>query len=114
MYRHDLPATSTIIQPFSECWSCTACLENILDGSFIQKRQVKYDYVITGQVLTRTDQIRDLGVLLDSKLAFMPPMEDIIGRGNRALGLIFKFTKDFYDQLVPFGRLVSLYGDMGK
>lgn len=76
------------------------CAEKCYVLSFTRSSScLKFNYSIYLNVIGRTDQMRDLGILLDSKLTFKPHLEDITGRANRTLGLIFKMTKDFDDPL---------------
>lgn len=64
-----------------------------------------FNYSIGGQTLQRMEDVRDLGVTLDSGLTFRTHYTDIITKANKQLGFIFKISKDFRDPLC----LRSLY-----
>ena len=52
----------------------------------LRKNPVLASYSINGIVLDRVSEMRDLGVVLDSKLTFASHVDDVVGRANRALG----------------------------
>ena len=51
---------------------------------------VLYPYSISGSVLERVSEVRDLGVLLDSKLTFSAHINQTVCKANRALGLLIR------------------------
>ncbi|CAH2269241.1 jg19198 [Pararge aegeria aegeria] len=51
-----------------------------------------YDYILKHQNLNRTDIIRDLGVLLDTKLIFDYHIDAIVTKAFKALGFIIRTT----------------------
>lgn len=57
------------------------------------------------ETLQRMEDIRDLGVTLDSGFTLRTHYTDIITKANKQLGFIFKISKDFRDPLC----LRSLY-----
>lgn len=57
--------------------------------------KVNYSYTIGGERLLRKDSIRDLGVILDSKLLFSDHIQYIVNKSNKLLGLITRITKPF-------------------
>ena len=74
--------------------------------SFHRKlKPIEYDYTITNQKLERVDNIRDLGILLDTSLTFRMHLNEIVSKANQRLGFIFKICDEFKD---PF-CLRSLY-----
>ena len=74
------------------------CIEKCVVVSFTRARlPVSHSYRINGQLLQKQREIRDLGVLLDTKLTFKTHYEDIIKRANRTLGLLFTMTREFND-----------------
>ena len=50
-------------------------------------------YILDGHVLERCDRIRDLGVLLDSKLTFACHVDATMSKANRMLGLLMRNTQ---------------------
>ena len=52
----------------------------------LRTKPVTFDYVIHGTALERVSMIRDLGVLMDSKLTFGPHVDSVVRCANRALG----------------------------
>ena len=53
----------------------------------LRKQTVQPDHVVHGVTLERVTVMRDLGVLLDSKLTFGPHVDGVVRCANRALGL---------------------------
>ena len=58
---------------------------------------VIFDYRIDELELRRVDHVRDLGVLLDTKLTFHLHHATIISKATRQLGFISKLARDFND-----------------
>ena len=56
----------------------------------LRRAPVQTIYVIGRARLEHVQQIRDLGVLLDSKLTFGPHVDAIVRQGNRALGMLIR------------------------
>ena len=52
----------------------------------LRKKPVMTSYSIGNITLNRVSEMRDLGVILDSKLTFASHIDDVVGRANRALG----------------------------
>ena len=52
----------------------------------LRKKPIVSTYSINRVPLDRVSEMRDLGVLLDSKLTFGPHIDGVVGRANRALG----------------------------
>jgi hypothetical protein len=48
-------------------------------------------------VLKRIDEIKDLGVIMDGKMSFLPHIEAIISKSSRMLGFIKRISRDFRD-----------------
>ena len=51
---------------------------------------VGFRYLIGGEELARNEQIRDLGVILDTKLTFGPHVDATMAKANRMLGLLMR------------------------
>lgn len=51
---------------------------------------VQYPYTISGSVIQCVSEVRDLGVLLDSKLTFSAHISNTICKANRALGVLIR------------------------
>lgn len=111
-----------IIQSLSDCAKLQQLVDHFADWSlknmltlsihkcntitFHRKQNpICYDYAINNIKLERVNHVRDLGIILDSALTFRIHFDDIISRGNRQLGFIFKICDEFKD---PF-CLRSLY-----
>lgn len=56
-----------------------------------------FDYKINGIYLKRENIVKDLGVLLDTKLSFVPHIDAIVSKAFRMLGFVLRITKDFAD-----------------
>jgi hypothetical protein len=67
--------------------------------SFSRKIQnlVTYNYSLKGQVLRRVSEMRDLGVIHDTKLIFDNHIASIVNRASKSLGFIMRSCKDFND-----------------
>lgn len=64
--------------------------------SFHRKNNsVQYNYTIDNKVLSRSMKIRDLGVVLDSKLNFIQHYETIIAKAKSSLGFIKRRSSEF-------------------
>lgn len=59
------------------------------------KEIIDFDYSVNGKILAGKETIRDLGVLLDSKLSFAPHIEQITSESLKMLGFIKRCTYDF-------------------
>jgi hypothetical protein len=60
-------------------------------------RHVLFDYRISGSTLRCNEEIRDLGVLLDSKMTFLCHIEAVITKSSRMLGFIKRVSREFSD-----------------
>ena len=56
----------------------------------LRRAPVQTSYCIAGIQLDHVSEIRDLGVILDSKLTFAPHISNIVCRANRSLGLLIR------------------------
>jgi hypothetical protein len=76
------------------------------------KVQVTYDYSLKGQNLERVSVIRDLGVLMDSKLTFSEHVDvtisSTISKARQILGFIIRVGRDFRDPYALKSLYVSL------
>lgn len=97
------PSDSALLQQQIDVFSnwCTAN-RMVLNSSkcsvitFSRKRTpVHHCYTLNNTILTRTTTIKDLGVLLDSKLSFSDHISYITSKASRSLGFIFRIAKDF-------------------
>lgn len=69
---------------------------------------IEFDYSINGELLSRVETVRDLGVTLDTRLTFNHHYEEIIANARRQLGFIFKMTNEFDDPLCLKSLYISL------
>lgn len=65
----------------------------------ISRKQKLPDITVTlgNQIVEKCDRVRDLGVILDSKLTFTDHYNTIINRANNMLGFIKRFCYNFHD-----------------
>lgn len=64
--------------------------------SFTRNANVfKYDYTVDNQKLKRVNEVKDLGIIIDSKLTFNQHVNYIFRRCNKLLGFIFRACKRF-------------------
>ena len=74
--------------------------------TFTRKNQpLSFDYRLNGVPLQRVDHVKDLGVILDTKLTFKQHISFIIAKASRQMGLIIRMTRDFKN----IQCLVALY-----
>lgn len=80
------------------------CLRNKLDLNISKcncisfsrsKNNVCFNYNLNQQSLTRTDFVRDLGVIMDSKLLYDKHIDAITSKAFKMLGFIIRTTKHF-------------------
>ena len=60
-----------------------------------QSNVVSHNYRISDNQLRPVDQVKDLGVLLDSRMTFKPHVDQVIGRAKSKLGFVKRQAKDF-------------------
>lgn len=66
--------------------------------SFSRKRSgVRYGYKLLDTTLQRVECIKDLGIILDSKLTFRDHISYITSKASKTLGFVFRLTKHFKD-----------------
>ena len=84
----------------------TVSIQKCCAISFCRKKEpIMFSYNMSGESLTRVEQVRNLGVTLDTALSFRPHYNEIIAKANRQLGFIFKIANEFRNPLC----LRSLY-----
>ena len=52
-----------------------------------------YEYALDGQSLARKQCVKDLGVLLDTKLSFKDQLDHVVATSNRMLGLVINMCE---------------------
>jgi ribonucleases P/MRP protein subunit RPP40 len=72
------------------------------------KVQVTYEYSLNGQNLERVSVIRDLGVLMDSKLTFSEHVDVTVSNARQMLWFIMRVGRDFRDPYALKSLYVSL------
>lgn len=66
--------------------------------TFSRKKQpIIFNYDLLGSSIERVNQIKDLGVILDSQLSFRQHITYIVDKACRTLGFIFRIAKNFSD-----------------
>lgn len=80
------------------------CLRNKLDLNamkcscitFSRKScKMLYNYALKGHQLQRVNEMKDLGVIMDSKLLFNKHIDDMVSKASKALGFIMRSSVDF-------------------
>lgn len=80
------------------------CGRNLLDLNvkkcqvitFTRKLEsVSFNYLLDGVVIPRVSTVRDLGIMLDSKILFTAHYDCITQRARKMLGFIYRTTKPF-------------------
>jgi hypothetical protein len=61
-------------------------------------RPIEFVYSINGMALERVDEIKDLGVIMEERMSFLPHIEAIISKSTRILGFINRISRDFRDR----------------
>ena len=61
------------------------------------QKPIIYSYLIGDVLLSRVEQVNDLGVMLDSKLTFDIHRSSVISKASRQLGFVTKIAKDLND-----------------
>ena len=56
----------------------------------LKRNPVQYSYAVRGTMLERLDKMRDLGVILDSKLTFTAHVDSAVSKARRALGVLMR------------------------
>ncbi|XP_022817120.1 uncharacterized protein LOC111349980 isoform X1 [Spodoptera litura] len=56
---------------------------------------IQSQYLVDGTTLQRKAEMRDLGVIFDSKLTFLPHIDSIINKSSKMLGFIIRNSKLF-------------------
>lgn len=64
--------------------------------TYTRKRNpINSNYKLCGKVLSKVNEIRDLGVVLDAKLTYIPHIENILSKAFKFLGFILRVGKPF-------------------
>lgn len=64
--------------------------------TFTRKKNVfKFDYGVTDQILNGVVEVKDLGIIIDSKLTFDKHVNYFFHRCNKLLGFIFRACRRF-------------------
>ena len=84
------------------CWCCdnrmTLNVSKCSVISFSRKRNtLHFNYQLQGTLLQRSTLVKDLGVMLDSKLTFNEHNEFVCRKASKTLGFLFRITKEFKD-----------------
>ena len=56
----------------------------------LRKKPIVSTYYVNHSALERVSEIRDLGIILVSKLTFGPHIDGVVGKANRALGMYLR------------------------
>jgi hypothetical protein len=58
---------------------------------------IEFVYSVNRTALERVNEIKDLGVIMDGRMSFLPHIETIISKSSRMLGFIKRISRDFRD-----------------
>jgi hypothetical protein len=58
---------------------------------------IEFVYSINGTALERVNKIKNLGVIMDGKMSFLPHIETIISKSSKILGFIKRISREFCD-----------------
>ena len=79
------------VSDWAETWKLALNASKCKTMSLTLKRNpVQYVYTVRGTVLEKLDTMRDLGVMLDSKLTFSPHVDSVVSKARRALGVLMR------------------------
>lgn len=68
--------------------------------TFSRKRNnITYNYSISDDVIPRTSQVRDLGVILDEKFTFEAHIDHITSKAYKSLGFVIRNSQQFKSPL---------------
>lgn len=66
--------------------------------SYTKKKELlSFDYNINGAVISRVDSVRDLGIIFDEKLSFVPYVQSVINSAIKSLGFVLRNGREFCD-----------------
>ncbi|CAK1599103.1 unnamed protein product [Parnassius mnemosyne] len=74
-----------------------------------KKTSLATTYYIDGRILSEVPHIRDLGVTLDNKLRYNIHIDNVVNKGFRTLGFLFRNCKQFRDtrtKIIIYSALV--------
>jgi hypothetical protein len=67
--------------------------------TFFRARQpIEFAYMLNNTILQRVESIRDLGVIMDTKMTFVEHIDVIVGRAFANLGFVRRFASEFKDE----------------
>ena len=64
----------------------------------LKKKPILCDYTLGDNVLNRVAVQKDLGILVDSRLTFVPHVDSIIKKANRMCGLVWRNLRSLKDE----------------
>lgn len=111
LFADDLKLFMKISSP-QDCWKLQSDLNGLVEWcksngmelnaskchsiSFCKTRSgLEQPYVIENNILTNVSEIRDLGLIMDSKLTFIPHIQNTITKSLQLLGFIKRITSEF-------------------
>lgn len=62
------------------------------------KQPILYEYVVDGKTLNRVNEIKDLGMVFDSRFTFVPHIEHVSSAAVKTLGFIIRNSKYFLNE----------------
>ena len=74
--------------------------------SYTRKRNsILFNYTLNNLIIKRVETIKDLGILIDSRLSFNPHIDSITTKANKLLGFVLRRCQDF----TAYKPLIVLY-----
>ena len=95
LFQHDLDKFSE----WSSAWKLQLNPSKCKVITFtLRKKPIVSTYYVNHSALERVSEIRDLGIIQDSKLTFGPHIDGVVGRTNRALGMYLRSISSHREQ----------------
>ena len=69
---------------------------------------IRHSYLLDSELVTRTEAVNDLGVLMDSRLTFKSHVNQIVSRAKSTLGFIKRLATGFQCPYVTKSLYCSL------
>lgn len=95
-------------------WCTLNCLNLNIDKCYAvtfsrkSSSDISFDYKLNGCVIKRSTEIKDLGIIFDSKLAFTKHIDYIVSKSFSMIGFIRRNTQEFRDPATLKSLYISL------
>ncbi|CAK1588779.1 unnamed protein product [Parnassius mnemosyne] len=86
----------TRLSKWCDVYGMTLNLKKCAHIKFTRKNNIFPSvYTLNGVVIQEVETVKDLGVVFDKKLTFIPQLENVIKRSSQALGFVIRNSKEF-------------------